>query len=92
MYWDSLLRASSEMVGLFVFKSEGEIVSHSFSKDSAVRHSPQGPKRVDDKREDAYTIVALLPIEMDGRLRYRIRSCSDCTERIVTEEQIAPLG
>jgi hypothetical protein len=34
-------------------------------------------------------IVSHLPIEMDGRFRYRIRNCLDGSERIVTEEQLS---
>jgi len=36
-----------------------------------------------------YTIVKRMPIESDGRLRYRIKSKSDNVERVVTEDQIS---
>jgi len=36
-----------------------------------------------------YTVVQLMPIEADGRLRYRIKSKSENIERIVTEDQLS---
>jgi hypothetical protein len=33
-----------------------------------------------------YTIVALLPVEADGRPRYRIKSREENFERVLTEE------
>jgi hypothetical protein len=36
-----------------------------------------------------YTIVKRMPIEADGRLRYRIKSKSDNVERVVTEDQLS---
>ena len=36
-----------------------------------------------------YTIVQRLPIEADGRLRYRIKSKSGNIERVVTEDQLS---
>jgi len=36
-----------------------------------------------------YTIVQLMPIEADGRLKYRIKSKSENIERIVTEDQLS---
>ena len=36
-----------------------------------------------------YTIVQLLPIEADGRPRYRIKSKSENIERVVTEDQLS---
>ena len=35
-----------------------------------------------------YTIVQCIPIEADGRLRYRIKSKSGNIERVVTEDQL----
>jgi hypothetical protein len=35
-----------------------------------------------------YTIVVHLPIEADGRIRYRIKSKTENFERVVTEDQI----
>jgi hypothetical protein len=54
---------------------------------------PQGPQgRVVPRQRDVYTITARLPIEADGRARYRIRSKVEKVERVVTEEQISLLG
>ena len=36
-----------------------------------------------------YTIVQHMPIEADGRLRYRIKSKSENIERVVTEDQLS---
>jgi len=44
------------------------------------------------KERSIYTIVGCLPIESDGRPRYRIRSKTENVERVVTEEQIRRLG
>jgi hypothetical protein len=53
----------------------------------------QGPQGRDvPKQQDVYTITARLPIEADGRPRYRIRSKTEKVERVVTEELISQLG
>ena len=44
------------------------------------------------KQRSVYTIVTCLPIEADGRPRYRIKSKTENVERVVTEEQISRLG
>lgn len=50
----------------------------------------QGPQGRDvPKQQDVYTITARLPIEADGRPRYRIRSKTEKVERVVTEELIS---
>ena len=50
----------------------------------------QGPQGRDvPKRRDVYTVTARLPIEADGRARYRIKSKTEKVERVVTEEQIS---
>jgi len=36
-----------------------------------------------------YTVVQCLPVEADGRLRYRIKSKSENIERVVTEDQLS---
>jgi hypothetical protein len=52
----------------------------------------QGPQgRADLKQRSIYTIVTCLPIEADGRPRYRIKSKTENIERVVTEEQISRL-
>ena len=51
----------------------------------------QGPQGRDvQKQRDIYTITARMPIEADGRPRYRIKSKTEKVERVVTEEQISP--
>ncbi len=53
----------------------------------------QGPQgRVVPEQRNIYTITARLPIEADGRPRYRIKSETEKVERVVTEEQISQLG
>jgi len=53
----------------------------------------QGPQGRDvPKQRTVYTITARLPIEADGRPRYRIKSETEKVERVVTEEQISQLG
>jgi hypothetical protein len=51
---------------------------------------PQG--RDVPKKRSIYTVTARLPIEADGRSRYRIKSKTEKIERVVTEEQISQLG
>ena len=51
---------------------------------------PQG--RDVPKKRNIYTITARMPIEADGRSRYRIKSKTEKVERVVTEEQISQLG
>jgi hypothetical protein len=53
----------------------------------------QGPQGRDvPKQQDVYTITARLPIEADGRPRYRIKSKTEKVERVVTEELISQVG
>jgi hypothetical protein len=53
----------------------------------------QGPQGRDvPKQPSVYTVTARLPIEADGRSRYRIKSKTEKIERVVTEEQICQLG
>ena len=63
---------------------------YAFSKDDDVRHHVQGPQgRADAVRSDVYTVVSRMPLEADGRLRYRIRSKTENIERVVTEDQLS---
>jgi hypothetical protein len=53
----------------------------------------QGPQGRDGpKQRSVYTITARMPIEADGRCRYRIKSKTEKIERVVTEEEISQLG
>jgi hypothetical protein len=64
-------------------------MTHKFSIDEDVHHQMQGPQGRDLYAEpEVYTIVNCMPIEADGRLRYRIKGKSSNIQRVVTEEQI----
>src|SRR3954447_21328837 len=82
----------------FVTKSpcltrENSKMAHSYAVNDDVHHQLQGPQgRAGIKQRSVYTIVSRLPIESDGRPRYRIKSKTENIERVVTEEQISPLG
>jgi hypothetical protein len=68
----------------------GDTMAHNFSINDDVHHQSQGPQgRADKVRSNVYTIIGRMPIEADGRLRYRIRSKTENIERIVTEEQLS---
>jgi hypothetical protein len=55
-----------------------------------VRHLGQGPQgRMSVEKPTVYTVVQQLPIEADGRIRYRIKSQSENFERVVTEDQLS---
>jgi hypothetical protein len=73
----------------FMRVAERGHLAHQFPISGKVRHSPQGPSRGKEGQRPSYTVVAHLPIEMDGRVRYRIRNSLDGGERIVTEEQLS---
>ena len=65
-------------------------MAHNYAINDDVHHQQQGPQgRATVKERSVYTIVSCLPIEADGRPRYRIKSKSENVERVVTEEQIA---
>jgi hypothetical protein len=68
-------------------------MSHAYSINDDVHHQRRGPQgRVDVGGHNVYTVVACLPIESDGRLRYRIKSKSENVERVATEEELRRLG
>jgi len=53
-------------------------MAHNFAINDDVHHQLQGPQgRADVKQRSVYTIVTCLPIEADGRPRYRIKSKTD---------------
>jgi hypothetical protein len=67
-------------------------MSYAYKLNDDVRHQPQGPQgRAETDPPMIYTVVQRMPIEADGRLRYRIRSKSDNVERVVTEDQLSYL-
>ncbi len=58
--------------------------------DDDVLHQFQGPQGRDViEQSNVYTIIALLPIEADGRPRYRIKSKEENFERVVTEDLLS---
>ena len=65
-------------------------MSYAYKVNEDVHHLPQGPQGgAASERPTIYTIVQLMPIEADGRLRYRIKSKSENIERVVTEDQLS---
>ena len=63
---------------------------HVYKVNEAVHHQRQGPQgRAAADPPMIYTIVQCMPIEADGRLRYRIKSKSGSIERVATEEQLS---
>ena len=63
---------------------------HVYKVNEDVHHQPQGPQgRASADPPMIYTIVQCMPIEADGRLRYRIKSKSENIERVVTEDQLS---
>ena len=73
--------------------TERRAMAHNYAINDDVHHQLQGPQgRAVVKQRSVYTIVTCLPIEADGRPRYRIKSKTENVERVVTEEQISRLG
>jgi hypothetical protein len=67
-------------------------MSHVYRPNSDVRYVALGPRgRKIVEQTNVYTIIRLMPIEADGRVRYRIKNQLDKTERVVTEEELVKL-
>ena len=65
-------------------------MSYAYKLNEDVLHRPQGPQgRAVVDSPTIYTIVRCMPIEADGRLRYRIKSKSENIERAVTEDELS---
>jgi hypothetical protein len=65
-------------------------MSYAYKLNEDVHHQAQGPQgRAASGAPTIYTIVRRMPIEADGRLRYRIKSKLDNIERVVTEDQLS---
>ena len=65
-------------------------MSYIYKPKDDVRHLGQGPQgRMSVEKPTVYTVVQQLPIEADGRIRYRIKSQSENFERVVTEDQLS---
>ena len=74
--------------GTTIQHKKGRRMSHAYRLKDEVLHRGQGPQgRVQVEMPKIYTIVQCMPVESDGRLRYRIRS--DKIERVVTEDQLS---
>jgi len=73
-------------------RTERQAMAHNFAINEDVHHQPQGPQgRTGTREQNVYTIITRMPIESDGRPRYRIKSKAGNVERVVTEEQIRRL-
>jgi hypothetical protein len=65
-------------------------MSHAYKLNDDVHHKAQGPQgRMTFEEPTVYTVVQYMPIEADGRIRYRIKSLTEKIERVVTEEQLS---
>ena len=66
-------------------------MSYAYKVNEDVLHRAQGPqgRAVAADPPMIYTIVQCMPIEADGRLRYRIKSKSENIERVVTEDELS---
>jgi hypothetical protein len=69
-------------------------MARSYSVDDEVHHRPQGPQlgRVPLVERQVYTIIRCLPIEGDGRVRYRIKCAGENFERVAYEDELSRLG
>ena len=65
-------------------------MSHAYKLNDDVHHKGQGPQgRMTFEEPTVYTVIQHMPIEADGRIRYRIKSQTEKIERVVTEEQLS---
>jgi hypothetical protein len=65
-------------------------MEHLYHIDDDVLTQHQGPQGRDAvEPSHVYTILALLPVEADGRVRYRIKSKEENFERIVAEDLLS---
>jgi hypothetical protein len=68
-------------------------MEHAYHIDDHVFRQIDGPQgRNVVEQSNVYTILALLPVEADGRLRYRIKSNEENFQRIVTEDTLSRLN
>jgi hypothetical protein len=65
-------------------------MQHTYHINDHVHRRIDGPQGRDHvEQSNVYTILALLPVEADGRVRYRIKSKEENFERIATEESLS---
>jgi hypothetical protein len=63
-------------------------MSHAYDLNDEVHHTGQGPQgRAEPQERMIYTVIQRMPVEADGRLRYRIKSGK--IERVVTEDELS---
>ena len=68
-------------------------MSHVYKANSDIRYLAQGARaRKVVEETNVYTVIRRMPIEADGRVRYRIKNQVDKTERVVTEEELVELN
>ena len=68
-------------------------MEHTYHIDDHVFRQIDGPQGRDVvEQSNVYTILTLLPVEADGRLRYRIKSKEENFERVVTEDTLSHLN
>lgn len=63
-------------------------MTHSYSNEDEARQEPQAGSLP----RATYTIIKCMPIEEDGRIRYRIKSSTENFERVVFEDELSRLG
>jgi hypothetical protein len=65
-------------------------MEHIYHIDDDVLQQFQGPQGRDGVQPShVFTILALLPVEADGRPRYRIKSKEENFERVVAEDLLS---
>jgi hypothetical protein len=74
-------------------RESGPAMPYHYAINDDVLFHPQEPQGRDVPiPQSVYTVTARMPIEADGRFRYRIKSKTEKLERVVTEEQISQLS
>jgi hypothetical protein len=65
-------------------------VAHSYANDDDVHHLSQGPqgRALDNAPRKLFTVVGRLPVEADGRVRYRIKEKGKNIERVEFENEL----
>src|SRR5450631_3127817 len=74
-------------------RENNPIMPYHYAINDDVLFRPQEPQGRDvPMPQSVSTVTARMPIEADGRFRYRIKSKTEKLERVVTEEQISQLS
>jgi hypothetical protein len=86
---DKLAKRGARHIGGHHLQSR-HTMEHIYHVDDDVLHHFQGPQGRDDAEPShVYTILALMPVEADGRPRYRIKSKDENFERVVAEDLLS---